>query len=65
MKTTTRQELCDEIANLASVRGNLKSLSDVAWQDKDYFRNRIKQVQEKLLKIQNKLHKVTWSERTH
>jgi hypothetical protein len=65
MKTTTRQELCDEIAHLASVRGNLKSLGAVTWQDTDYFRDRIKEVQEKLLKIQNKLHKATWSERTH
>ena len=64
MRAKTRQHLCDEIAELAGVRGALQSLTAVTWQDADYLRNKINEANERLTEIQNKLHEVTWSEET-
>jgi hypothetical protein len=64
MRATTRQHLCDEIAELAGVRGALQSLTAVTWQDADYLRNKINEANERLTEIQNKLHEATWSEET-
>jgi hypothetical protein len=36
MRDTTRQHLCDELAELAGVRGALQSLTAVTWHDADY-----------------------------
>ena len=64
MRATTRQNLCDEIAELAGVRGGLQSLTATTWQDADYLRNKINEANERLTEIQNKLHEATWSEET-
>ena len=64
MRATTRQNLCDEIAELAGVRGGLQSLAATTWRDADYLRNKINEANERLTEIQNKLHEATWSEET-
>tara|TARA_R100000234_G_C4883724_1_gene128479 strand:+ start:110 stop:358 length:249 start_codon:yes stop_codon:yes gene_type:complete len=64
MRDTTRQHLCDELAELAGVRGALQSLTAVTWHDADYLRNKINEAEERLTEIQNKLHEATWSEET-
>jgi len=64
MRATTRQHLCDEIAELAGVRGQLQSLTITTWADADYMRNKINEMNERLTDIQNKLHEATWSENT-
>ena len=58
MRDTTRQHLCNEITELAGVRGA------VTWHDADYLRNKINEAEERLTEIQNKMHEATWSEET-
>ena len=50
MRDTTRQHLCDEIAELAGVRGALQSLTAVTWHDADYLRNKINEAEENATK---------------